>query len=204
MVAASVAAAWAYDSENTSCVCGQVKPRSRLMTSAAPPLPAVTETMKAAASRQVDGSESTLGSTRNPTDTRNAGMNSAAPKNSMRSISGPPLGTSRLSASPAKNAPMIPSMPPSSATNDADRKATSMKTKRRTRSWPSPEKNQRPSQVSTIQHQTASTPSPTSSSSGEPWSSMIPATTASTSSASVSVITVAPTVVATAGSEARP
>ena len=78
------------------------------------------------------------GSTRNPTDTRNAGMNSAAPKNSIRSISGPPLGTSRLSARPAKNAPTMPSMPPTSATNDADRNAASMNTNRSDPVLPSP------------------------------------------------------------------
>ena len=38
-------------------------------------------------------------------------MNTAAPKNSIRSIEGPSFGTRRLSARPAKNAPTMPSMP---------------------------------------------------------------------------------------------
>ncbi len=58
-----------------------------------------------------------------PTETRNTGMNTAPPKNSMRSISWPSLGTSRLRANPAKNAPTMPSMPNSSATVAADRNA---------------------------------------------------------------------------------
>ena len=70
-------------------------------------------------------------------------MNRAPPKNSIRSISGPPLGTRRLSASPAKNAPTMPSMPPSSATNDADRNAARTKMNRSARSCPMPAKNQR-------------------------------------------------------------
>ena len=87
-------------------------------------------------------------------------MNSAPPKNSTRSISGPPLGTRRLSASPAKNAPTMPSMPPSSATNDADRNAARTKMNRSARSWPMPAKNQRARKVRTNAQYTASTPRP--------------------------------------------
>ena len=57
-----------------------------------------------------------------PTDTRKTGMNTAPPKNAMRSISWPSFGTSRYPArSPAKNAPTMPSIPNSSATVAAAR-----------------------------------------------------------------------------------
>jgi hypothetical protein len=54
-------------------------------------------------------------------------MKNAAPKNSTRSISGLRFGTRRLSASPAKKAPTMPSMPTASASAAAPRKAASTK-----------------------------------------------------------------------------
>ncbi len=46
-----------------------------------------------------------------PIDTRNVGISSADPKNSMRSMNSPSLGTMRFSARPQKKAPTMPSMP---------------------------------------------------------------------------------------------
>ena len=80
--------------------------------------------MNSAARPRVLGWIITDGFSSSPTDTRNTGMNTAEPKKSMRSISRPSLGTSRLSASPAKNAPTIPSIPNVSATTAAIRNAS--------------------------------------------------------------------------------
>ena len=67
------------------------------------------------------GSTSTAGSITVPIDTRKHGIRSAEPKNSMRSMNSPSLGTRRLSASPQKKAPTMLSMPTTSATTPDDR-----------------------------------------------------------------------------------
>ena len=84
-------------------------------------------TTNTAARPSVPGSTSTAGSMTVPIDTRNIGISSADPKNSMRSMNSPSLGTIRFSASPQKNAPTMPSMPTTSATTAADSRAASMK-----------------------------------------------------------------------------
>ena len=76
-----------------------------------------------AAVPRVVGSTITFGSMISPTDTRNIGMNSADPKNSMCSKSGPAFGISGLRASPAKKAPTMPSMPNASQTTTAENSA---------------------------------------------------------------------------------
>ena len=57
-------------------------------------------------------------------------MRSATPTNSTCSMSELPDGTRRLSASPAKNAPTMPSRPIRSATSAAEVNAASRKRKR--------------------------------------------------------------------------
>ena len=70
----------------------------------------------------------TDGLSSSPTETRNMGTNTAEPKKSIRSISGPSLGTSRLSDSPAKKAPTIPSIPKISPTVAAARNPANVST----------------------------------------------------------------------------
>ena len=74
-------------------------------------LPPTAASTNSPASFSVSPCTITLGCSSMPTDTRKMGTNTAAPKKSIRSISGPSLGTSRLSPSPAKKAPTSPSMP---------------------------------------------------------------------------------------------
>ena len=62
------------------------------------------------------GDTSFAGSMTVPTDTKKIGISSAEPKNSMCSMISLSLGTSRLMARPAKNAPTIGSMPTADAT----------------------------------------------------------------------------------------
>ena len=84
--------------------------------------------MKMAARRSVSGSNITAGLMIRPTETRKTGTNTAPPKNSIRSIRSPSLGTRRLRASPAKNAPTMPSMANTSARVAAASMATRAKT----------------------------------------------------------------------------
>ena len=121
MVAASVAAACGVERANTTADCGGEKPSSGRIRKAAISLPPTQARMKTPARPSVSACTITLGSSSRPTETRKTGMKSAEPKKSMRSISGPSLGTSRLRARPAKNAPTMPSMPNVSATTAAAR-----------------------------------------------------------------------------------
>ena len=91
-------------------------------------LPPMHATMNSAASPRVSGWNMTDGSSSRPTDTRKTGTKTAAPKKSIRSMSGPSFGTSRFIARPAKNAPTIPSMPNVSATTAAMRNAATAMT----------------------------------------------------------------------------
>lgn len=127
-------------------------------------------------------------------------MNSAPPKNSTRSIRGPPLGTSRFRARPAKNAPTIPT---TSATT-AEKNPASNTAYRTVRSGCKRVKVHRTTRGNTTKHHVRSSTNPITilpaTVVADARSTVAPATAASTTSASVSVRTVAPTVTATAGS----
>ena len=101
-VAASVAAAWATDSPNTTPDLGVLNPNSGLHSTAASSLPPTQATTNTPASPSVPGSTSTCGSITVPIDTRNVGMSSDEPKNSMRSMNSPSLGTMPVEGQPAE------------------------------------------------------------------------------------------------------
>ena len=118
------------------------------------------------------------------------------------------MGTIRLRARPAKKAPTIGSMPTTDAVVAPTSRTPIEKVKRTTRLRPIVRKYQRPSHDSTTKHITARTTRPiaTCASRAGPLASPAasPETTASTTRARVSVITVAPTVMATARLVASP
>ena len=121
MVAASVAAARGVVSANTISALLPSAPNRGRVSSEAINLPPRAATVNSAARPSVWPSTITDGFSSSPTDTRNTGTNTAEPKKSIRLISGPSLGTRRLSDRPAKNAPMIPSIPKISPTTAAAR-----------------------------------------------------------------------------------
>ncbi len=209
ITAASVAAACATESENTSAMPGHERSRERPAMAAARNLPTTTTSSEAPPSARVSAFANVAGSMSMPVEIRNIGTSSDEPKNSSRSMSGPRLGMSRFTASPAKNAPTMPSSPPRSASTATPVKVATTAMKRRPRSWPAaPEKNL-PTSRGTPRNVTATRiPRAISSSAtmaaSEPSPVWDPTTTASTNRASVSVITVPDTAIDTPGWPARP
>ena len=142
-----------------------------------------------------------------PTEIRKTGMKNAEPKNSILLESSDPSDTSRLSASPARKAPMIGSRPASSA-RPADRNMAAMMNRNRTdRSCPTLAKNWRPSQGSTTTMNTTTAPAVGISFSTNPGVSLpswLSTRSSRAVSAAVSVTMVAPTVMATDRALVRP
>ncbi len=124
-VAASVAAACTTERPNITPISSHENLKSGLQATAASSLPSTHAAVNNPPSASVPGSIITAGSMIAPTDTRNSGMSSADPKNSMRSMNSPSFGTNRFRARPAKNAPTIDSMPNTSASTPDDSMATS-------------------------------------------------------------------------------
>ena len=149
------------------------------------------------------------GSMSMPVDRRKNGMSSTPPTNSTCSMSRLRAGTSRFTASPAKNAPTIPSIPPRSATSAAPVSPTSTQRNRAPRCCPTPAKTQRVTRGSTNAHTQREDDEPDGhleqeNAPGAESLATDPATTARTDSASVSVMTVPPPAMPTARSRRSP
>jgi len=140
---ASVEAACPNDSDAITPVSATEKPNRHEVIRAAAVFPTTTKAVKINPRASVSGSNNNAGSMLSPIDTRKIGTKTAAPTNSSRSISGPLDGTSRLMPSPARNAPIRPSTPPSSATVAPVDMPTSAKTNRCIRERPTDTKNTR-------------------------------------------------------------
>ena len=97
------------------------------------PLPTTTSPTKTRPMRIVRQSTSASGSMRSPMETRNAGMKMLEPTKSIRSMSSLFFGTIRFSPIPARKAPMMPAMPPTTAMVAAAAIAASTNSSRCTR-----------------------------------------------------------------------
>ena len=208
VVAARVAAACGVVSTNISPVSDLDTLNAAPASTEPSALPPTQATMKRAANFIVSSRNMTDGSSSRPVDTRKIGTNTAAPKKSIWCMVWPSLGTSRFRARPAKKAPTMPSMLKTSATDAAARKEMSATRKRTERSEPSRLKVQIAARGKSTRENTPSVRSPTANSrkivAVEPEPVSVPETAASTMSEIVSVSTVAPTAMATAGFPASP
>ena len=206
--AASVAAACGTVSPNARRTSLEVNPNAGRRSAAAAPF--VTRSVPVIASatahaREAPGAANAPRSTSIPVESRKNGTKRALPKKPIRFISGPPSGTSRFSPSPARNAPMMGSMPSASTPSAHTNTAARTNTNSTVASCATDRKNHVPSRGrphSTTPPTASSDPATrANTSASNPLPSRAPvATTASTRSASVSVRMVAPTAVVVARS----